>query len=284
MTVKNEKDRLISELELISDAPVLEATELLIHATGIDRRDLLFKGDKELNLRQRHTLKKCLKKRKKGLPLQYILGEWEFFSSTFKVGRGVLIPRPETEMLVELAIDEIYMADRWEVFDLCAGSGAIGISIKKNCPETKVTLVEKSKKAFEYLKENAKLNKVDVNLCLADVADFMPSTKADIIVSNPPYINDRDMKSLQKEVKYEPTMALSGGKDGLNFYRLICGRASKLLKTGGILFFEIGYDEAAAVTEIMHHNGFTGVEVTKDYSGLDRIVSGKLTGFDLHHS
>ncbi len=275
MTVKKAREQLISQLELICDAPVLEATELLIYATGIDRRQLLFKGDKELSFRQRHILSSCLKKRKRGIPLQYIIGEWEFFSSTFKVGKGVLIPRPETEMLVELAIDEMYIADRWEVFDLCAGSGAIGISVKKSCPEARVTLVEKSKKAFKYLKENARLNNVDVNLVLEDVRSFRPENKADIIISNPPYISKKDMKSLQKEVRYEPAMALAGGKDGLDFYRLICGRASALLKTGGMLFFEIGYDEAADVTKIMEESGFTGIEVAKDFSGLDRVVSGR---------
>ncbi len=275
MTVKEEKNRIISKLELISDSPLLEATELLISATGIDRKDLLFSADSEVGFFSRININRALTKRKKGIPLQYILGEWEFYSLPFKVGKGVLIPRAESEMLVDLALDEIALCDRFEVLDLCAGSGALGVAIKKNCPEARVTLVEKSKKAFKFLKKNVKLNDVEVKAILEDVADFIPENKADLIVCNPPYISKKDMKTLQNEVKKEPIMALYGGKDGLDFYRMICSRAERYLKIGGALFFEIGYDQAEDVSAVMVRNGFAEVQVTKDYSGNNRIVSGK---------
>lgn len=276
MTVKEEKERLARELETVSDSPVFEATELIIDAVGLDRGKLLYEQERLLTRRERLALKQKLTKRKHGVPLQYILGEWEFYSLPFKVGRGVLIPRADSELLVDLAIEEISLLSSSEVFDLCSGSGAIGIAVKKNCPEAKVTLVEKSRKAFGYLKENCELNKVQIKAVRDDIFTWCPKNKADIIVCNPPYIDKQEMKNLQREVRHEPTAALFGGRDGLKFYRLLTARAGELLKKGGKMMVEIGYKQGSDVKRLFEDSGFHSIEILQDLSGNDRVVSGIL--------
>ncbi len=274
MTVKEKKEYLIRELETVSDSPLFEATELLIDATGLERGRFLYEQSRKLTRSEKATLKRNLAKRKRGIPLQYILREWEFYSLSFKVGRGVLIPRADSELLVDFAIEELNLSDHHTVFDLCAGSGAIGVAIAHNCPEANVTLVEKSRIAFRYLKKNCELNNVKVNLVCADIAAWHPKEKADLVVSNPPYISKDEMKKLQREVKHEPTMALYGGRDGLRFYRLLCNRARDFLNTGGRLMVEIGWKQGEAVSGIFNRYGFDSVEILQDYAGNDRVVSG----------
>lgn len=276
MTVKEQKERLIHQLELISDAPAFEANELIIFALKIDRSKVLYMQNETLTKGQINDIKKCLNKRKKGFPIQYILGEWEFYSLPFKVGRGVLIPRADSELLVDLAIDEIGHGDEKEVFDLCSGSGALGIAVAKECSNASVTLVEKSRKAFDYLKQNVALNKVTVRAERADIFKWQPKKKADLIICNPPYIDIKEMTKLQKEVKNEPTVALYGGRDGLKFYRLLVLRCEELLNKGGRMIVEIGYRQAEKVSSLFEAAGFEQIEVYKDYGGNDRVVSGIL--------
>ena len=276
MTVKEQKEKLIHQLELISDAPAFEANELIIFALKIDRSKVLYMQNETLTKGQINDIKKCLNKRKKGFPIQYILGEWEFYSLPFKVGRGVLIPRADSELLVDLAIDEIGHGDEKEVFDLCSGSGALGIAVAKECSNASVTLVEKSRKAFDYLKQNVSLNKVTVRAERADIFKWKPKKKADLIICNPPYIDIKEMTKLQKEVKNEPTVALYGGRDGLKFYRLLVLRCEELLNKGGRMIVEIGYRQAEKVSSLFEAAGFEQIEVYKDYGGNDRVVSGIL--------
>ena len=276
MTVKEQKERLIHQLELISDAPAFEANELIIFALKIDRSKVLYMQNETLTKGQINDIKKCLNKRKKYFPIQYILGEWEFYSLPFKVGRGVLIPRADSELLVDLAIDEIGHGDEKEVFDLCSGSGALGIAVAKECSNASVTLVEKSRKAFDYLKHNVSLNKVTVRAERADIFKWKPKKKADLIICNPPYIDIKEMTKLQKEVKNEPTVALYGGRDGLKFYRLLVLRCEELLNKGGRMIVEIGYRQAEKVSSLFEAAGFEQIEVYKDYGGNDRVVSGIL--------
>lgn len=274
MTVKEKKEYLVRELEMVSDSPLFEATELLIDALGADRGKFLYEQNRRLSKSESLTIKRNLARRKRGIPLQYILREWEFYSLSFKVGRGVLIPRADSEILVDLAIEELHLSDHREVFDLCAGSGALGIAIAHNCPQARVTLVEKSRAAFKYLKKNCELNNTKANLVCGDVETWLPPQKADLIVSNPPYISKEEMKKLQREVKYEPTMALYGGRDGLRFYRILCNRANELLDSGGRLMVEIGWKQGQEVKGIFERYGFESVEILQDYSGNDRVVSG----------
>ncbi len=237
------------------DSPDFEATQLVRAA-----------ADKE-------AVEEMLKRRRGGEPLQYILGEWEFFGLPFKVGEGVLIPRPDTEILVEAAL-EIIGNKNLSVLDLCSGSGAIAIAIAKNS-NCNVTAIEKSEKAFRYLMENVTLNNVNVNCILGDVFENFTG-EFDIILSNPPYIASKVIEGLSEEVKREPEMALDGGEDGLMFYRRIMGYWKTKLKEGGTLAVEIGYDQAKSVMKLFEQEGFGKIALKKDYSGNDRAILGTL--------
>lgn len=205
-----------------------------------------------------------------GEPLQYVIGKWDFYESEFYVGKGVLIPRPETEELTELVINKAKTLGRCTVFDLCSGSGCIGISIAKACPDSTVYLVEKSEEAMFYLMKNAD-GVENVKTVCADISNVPDLPQADIIVSNPPYIKTSDLENLQNEVKYEPAMALDGGKDGLDFYRIINDNWACRIKDNGSLFLEIGEDQGESIKPVLSH--FKDIEVIKDMYGNDRIVT-----------
>ena len=274
MTVNSIKQQLISELESVTDSPVFEANELLIAALKINRTNLAFSGKDSVSKSGQRRIYKLLAKRKKGIPLQYILGDWEFYSLAFKVGKGVLIPRADSELLVDLALEEINNKQNILLFDLCAGSGAIGIAVGKNSPTTCVTLVEKSKKAFKYLTQNSKLNGFNGTAVRANIFNWVPCEKADIVLSNPPYITKKEMKTLQKEVKNEPSLALFGGNDGLKFYKFLTQNADRFLKNGGKLMVEIGAAQGADVINLFKANGFDDVQIFKDINQNDRVVLG----------
>ena len=206
---------------------------------------------------------------KTGEPLQYIIGKWDFYESEFFVGDGVLIPRPETEELVDLVIDYAKGLEKPVIFDLCSGSGCIGISIAKKLPNTFVFCIEKSEDAYKYLERNAE-NVPNIKCILGDINNEFDFPSADIIVSNPPYIKSKDMKTLQAEVKKEPAMALDGGEDGLDFYRIINDKWTDYLKDDGQLFLEIGEDEGESIKTVL--TSFSGITVKKDLSGNDRMV------------
>ncbi len=206
---------------------------------------------------------------KTGEPLQYVMGKWDFYESEFFVGEGVLIPRPETEELTELVIDYAKSLEKPVIFDLCSGSGCIGISVAKKLSNAFVYCIEKSKDAYKYLERNAK-GIANVECILGDINDEFDLPSADIIVSNPPYIKSGDMKTLQIEVKKEPSMALDGGDDGLDFYRIINDKWKKYLKDNGRLFLEIGEDEGKSIKDAL--SAFSNITVKKDLSGNDRMV------------
>lgn len=220
------------------------------------------------------TVRERLERRLKHEPLQYILGEWEFCGLPFKVGPGVLIPRQDTETLVERVLPLI-KGGRRRVLDLCAGSGCIGIALER-LGGAEVTAIEKSREALNYLKENIKLNGSRLKLSEGDVFAEPLKEEFDIIVSNPPYIKQEVLKELSPEVLNEPMAALDGGEDGLIFYRRIAERWKSALKDGGYLAFEIGYDQQASVTDIMKSNGFKNVKAYKDLAGQPRVVIGQI--------
>ncbi len=216
----------------------------------------------------------AVERRLQNEPLQYILGKWEFYSNEFFVGEGVLIPRPETEQLVELAINLLKSVKNPVCYDLCSGSGCIGISVAKALENSSVYMLEKSEKAFEYLKKNIVLNSaVGCKPQLGDVFEGSAfCEKADLILSNPPYICSAVIPTLQKEVQKEPIMALDGGTDGLEFYRAICNKWLSSLKSGGCLAVEIGEEQGEAVKAIFEPY-FTKTEIIKDCFGNNRIVA-----------
>lgn len=222
---------------------------------------------------------KCLamaSRRVKGEPLQYIFGHWEFYGYDFLVGEGVLIPRPETELLCEKAIAHLKKSGG-SFADLCAGSGCIGITVARQTGE-KCVSVELSDKAFSYLEKNVSLNNaqklitaVKGDIFDKSVIDKIPDDSLSAILSNPPYINKRDMEKLQAEVRYEPETALFGGDDGLSYYRRIFVAYDRKLKKGGLFAVEIGEEQGKAVSLLMEEVGYNPV-IIKDYSGFDRIV------------
>lgn len=224
---------------------------------------------------------KAIKKRTTHYPLQYIVGEWEFMGLPFKVNENVLIPRQDTELLVEKTINVInedFNTEKSEikVLDMCTGSGCIAISIADMVPNIKVTAVDLSVNALKIAKKNADLNKVtNISFINSDLFDKVRG-KYSIIVSNPPYIKSKEVDKLMPEVRdYEPRMALDGDDDGLKFYKKIISECDKYLENDGSILFEIGYDQAEQVKQLLQKNGFADIEVLKDLSGNDRVVTGK---------
>lgn len=205
------------------------------------------------------------------IPLQHIIGTQEFMGLTFKVNENVLIPRQDTELLVENVVDYLGNDER-TVLDMCTGSGCIAVSIDRLSKNSKVTAVDISEKALEVAQENNRLSNANVTFIQSDLFTNVTG-KYDIIVSNPPYIRTDEIPKLMEEVKmHEPVMALDGMEDGLYFYKKICGEASDYLNDNGKIFFEIGYDQGDDVSEILRQNRFCNIEVLKDLSGNDRVV------------
>lgn len=257
--------------------------------------DILRVSSLELALQRDFTVEQSLekqaleicRKRVSGYPLQYLLGEWEFYGLPFKVGRGVLIPRPDTETLVDAVLNHFKQVGNFapKTIDLCSGSGCIAVSLKKQLPSSVVFAVELSADAFPYLVENIRLNNVDIKLIRGDITDgrlldnFRDSdnigdyVQLDCIVSNPPYLTDSEMCDLQKEVTFEPETALRGGYDGLKFYRIISCLWKEILKDGGLIAFEIGYEQGKAVTDILSSSGYGEIKIIKDFYGNDRVVT-----------
>ena len=220
------------------------------------------------------VVESIIKRRKLGEPLQYILGNWDFYDMTFSVGEGVLIPRPETELLVDFTLDILKGVDNPIIYDLCAGTGCIGLTIAKHLPHAKVYLLEKEKAAFDYLKQNAEcysLNNVElINGDLFTIDITMPS--ADIILSNPPYIPSDEIPTLQKEVSFEPMTALDGGNDGLDFYRCLASKWSRCVKENGLMAFECGDGQSQDIIDIFD-GIFKDKKIIFDFNNIDRIVT-----------
>lgn len=226
----------------------------------------------------RKRIESLVKRRCEGYPLQYLLGEWEFFGLPFKVGEGVLIPRPDTETLVEQILDicaEMGMKSP-KIADLCSGTGCIAIALKKQIPDSEVYAVELSEKALQYLKMNAELNNADITIIYGDALDdglCSELPQLDIIVSNPPYLTAEEMTELMTEVRHEPQSALFGGEDGLDFYRAITAVWKHSLRIGGILAYEFGMGQHEAVGNILKDNSFTNIKFRKDAGGIIRTAA-----------
>lgn len=266
-------------IKVLEDAKIedarFDAEQIVIEALSISVSHLKTE-EREVSKKQYEKIIENAKARASFRPLQYILGEWEFYSLSFKVGEGVLIPRPDTEVLVDTALDYIGDAKGLNIIDLCSGSGAIAVAIAKFKNEQNVYALEKSEKAYEYLKENIKLNGVNVTATLGDI--FSPDTEDtyDLIVSNPPYIKKSVLPTLQEEVKREPEMALDGGEDGLMFYKAIANLWVPKLKAGGAVIVEIGYDQQEEVTAIFESAGLKHIECKKDLAGNHRVIIGTM--------
>ncbi len=261
--------------------PWIDAELLYFHLTGTDRVGLFLRAKHEVDEETQKKYFDLIAEREKRIPLQHITGTQEFMGLDFEVNGDVLIPRQDTEILVEEAA-RIIRGDNprtrarraWKVLDLCCGSGAIGISLARICDNIKVTCADYSEKALEVAGRNAESNRVKIKFRHGDLFGAVGNRKYDMIVSNPPYIKSHMIPILQDEVKvHEPMMALDGGEDGLFFYRKIVQQASDHLKKNGILIFEIGHDQGEEVSQLIQETGkFTKVHVVKDLPGHDRVV------------
>lgn len=255
-----------------------EAQSLLQKAFSLDRIGFIIHKTDKADENCSHNFLNFIEKRISGEPLQYILGEWSFMGFDFKVGRGVLIPRDDTEVVVNLCIDFLENRTDKKTVDLCSGSGAIAVALDK-ISGAKVTAVEIDETAFSYLETNVKENNSSVKPVMADalkICDTFADGGLDLIVSNPPYIKSADIETLQKEVRLEPRLALDGGEDGCDFYREIVSRWSRKLKKGGALAFELGEGQADAVKALMTEQGFSDFKISLDFGGVQRAIIGTL--------
>ena len=272
MTANESYRVLCRELEKISESPSFEAFELLAGCAGLSRTQVLT-GSSGLSDEQIRTIDAALLRRLNGEPLQYILGEWTFYGRPFSVGEGVLIPRADTETLVEAALSLASVVEKPQIADLCAGSGCIAVTLARELSGASVDAFEKSEEAFSYLTRNIARHGAAVRPFLFDVCASSAGLY-DMIVSNPPYLSGEDMAHLQREVSFEPSMALAGGADGLDFYRIITRRWKSNLKNGGALLYEVGAGQADSVSAILSENGFADICTWRDLCGIIRVVGG----------
>lgn len=258
------------------ESPEFEAQCLIKKVLGLDRTSLIVHGDSKVDDIKSNKLDELVKRRINREPLQYILGKWSFCGFEFEVGEGVLIPRDDTEVVLNLCLDFLKNRQSKKVLDLCAGSGAISVVVEK-LANADVTGIELSDKAFEYFLKNIKLNNSSVKPVKGDILkcykDFYDN-EFDLIVSNPPYIRSGDIRSLQIEVRKEPAMALDGGADGFDFYRAIIEYWYTKLKNGGALAFELGENQAEPVKTLMKSKGFKDITVMNDLGGVQRAIIG----------
>lgn len=280
MTIRDIIIKYSQELENISDTPRLDVEILLEKALGnVDSLYIRLNLNKELTQEQEDLFNIFIQDRLKGRPVAYIVGNREFMGLDFYVQEGVLIPRPDTEPLVEELIELCREKENLSILDIGTGSGAITISLAKYLNTSKVKSFDISDIALEVGKKNAISNEVDdrVEFIKSDLFSSIEnkSIQFDVIVSNPPYIPKKDIETLHTQVKdYEPYIALEGGEDGLDFYRSITEQSRMYLKENGILAYEVGHDQAQDVAEIMNSNGYTKIYTKKDLQGIDRVVIG----------
>ena len=266
---------LVSEIsKRLNENAVFEAQQIVMSAAGINNTEFVLNQRTVLSEKTVKAAREMTQRRINGEPLQYIVGTAGFMGLEFKVNKNVLIPRADTETLVEEVLN-LMGGKNADVLDIGTGSGCIGISIAHFNRNAEVTFLDVSEDALNMVQENAVLNGVKGEFMRMDILTEYPAKKFDLIVSNPPYIRPEVIASLQTEVKdYEPYSALCGGSDGLDFYRRITSIAPKILKQNGILAFEIGYDQGAEVLNMM--TDFKDVRLIKDLCGNDRVVIGTL--------
>jgi release factor glutamine methyltransferase len=261
------------------ESPRINAELLLAHILNCKRLNLYLSFEKPLTEEELQKYRELLRRRSKFEPLQYIIGKVEFYGIDFKVNPSVLIPRQETEILVETIIGQYDKHDTLRILDIGTGSGNIAISLAKNLDSSVITALDISEDALNIAYENALLNSVNDRTEFIRF-DFLKEefkrNEFDVVVSNPPYIALEEFETLSPELKeYEPKVALTDYNSGFLFYEIISDKSNHLLKPGGKLFFEVGKGQASKVTEIMTKNNFQNINVTKDYLNIERVVSGE---------
>jgi len=255
-----------------------EAELVLTHVLNCDRLSLYLNKDRELAKDKSELVSSILKRRLKGQPLQYILGSTEFMGLKFMVDKRALIPRPETEILVERAIKIAAKLSRQtarplEILDIGTGSGCIAVSLVKNIKDCKVSAADISPEALELARKNAELNRAQIEFIQSDLFSSLSGRRFDLIVTNPPYIPTLELKSLAREISFEPVLALDGGQEGLDYFRRIISQSARYLNKGGLLLMEIGFGQSGKIENMLKKSGkFEIIETVKDYNNIERVI------------
>ncbi|MBR6220697.1 MAG: peptide chain release factor N(5)-glutamine methyltransferase [Clostridia bacterium] len=258
--------------------PDIDARWIAEDCLGMTRAELKFESDRAVDREQLYRLEAMLDRRAAGEPVQYILGSADFMGLRFEVTPDVLIPRQDTETLVENALIDLRARDGAPaLLDLCAGSGCIGLSLASLAPDAKVTLADVSREALDVARRNMHALGVKAELKQGDLFAAVGKERFDVIASNPPYIPRPDLAGLQREVTFEPRLALDGGEDGLDFYRRIAETAGDHLKRGGAIYLEVGIGEAGAVLALLKaHLPCVEAGTIKDLNGVERVVYARM--------
>ena len=286
--MRRAKNELAPMVPAMADMEARELAYKAITMAGVHfaRDQFLYRLDRFAPQAADEALDELLARRLRGEPLAYILGEWDFYGLTLNITPDVLIPRADTETLVEHALE--YLQDKKlvkpgehaKILDLCCGSGCIGLALLHEFPDSICIFADISEPALQVTASNIKKLQLTTRSVVMklDVLDPPPVGMHgfDLIVSNPPYITADELSSLDVSVSgFEPELALYGGSDGLNFYRSICVHYAKLLKPGGVLVFEVGYEQAQQVSNMMENNGLQDLQTVRDLAGYERVVSGR---------
>ncbi len=264
------------------DSPRLDAEVLLGWATGRSRIELIMEAKRELASEELAKFRDAVKRRRMREPVAYVRGPREFFGRTFRVDKRVLVPRPDTETLVEVALDRTrHVSMSMRALDLCTGSGCVGVTLARERPTSFVVATDLSPAAIDVARDNAlRLGTYNVACFVGDLfAAVDPRLRFDVITANPPYIPSAEISKLDADIRdFEPSLALDGGDDGLSIARRIVDEAPLHLEANGILAIEIGYDEAERARAIFASRGFADIETKRDYGKIERVISGRWPG------
>ena len=255
---------------------VFEAKQIIMHITGLTAPQILTNYTNKLTQFQENNLTAILRQREIRYPLQYIFGQWDFYGRSYYVGPGVLVPRADTETIAEVCIDFLKERENPAVLDLCTGSGCIGITLAKEIESASVLMVEKYDEALRYAEKNIVFNKAEnATVMKGNIFEGSFSEGSyDLIVSNPPYISQEEMRIISPETKFEPETALLAEECGMEFYKAITDNYYSSLKEGGMICFEVGLRQSDRVCEILKQKGFKDINTKKDLNGIERAVYG----------
>ncbi len=287
MTIREIYKSCTDGFKALSDSPSIDAREIVCHCLGIDQSKLVLRMDESLDSKKEKEINTLKERRMNGEPIAYLTGERGFYECIFKVSNDTLIPRADTEILVESAIQDIKenLLDELDlrILDLCCGTGCIGISVAKalssEFSSIHLTLADLSDGALSICRQNVdKLitePNIHTEILKSNLFDGIKTTDYHAVLSNPPYISSSVIPTLERQVQFEPKMALDGGEDGLDFIRAIAEKASQYLLPGGLLQMEIGYDQGAEASLILAENGYENVSIIKDLGDCERVVKGR---------
>jgi release factor glutamine methyltransferase len=271
-TLKNIQSKLYEGIGYSSDEAKLEARFILEHVLKITQKEIIQKSDLQIATNNQTEIEYITEKRIAGIPLPYLLGEWSFYGRTFKVNPHVLIPRADSEILIEKALSKINVRDHSQILDLGCGTGIIGITIALERPLSKVKLIDQSEHAIQNAKENQTLHQVtNVMIQKSDWFSALDQTRFDVILSNPPYLEDND-PHLSQGLENEPLDALVSGPTGIEAIQYIIENAKNYIKPSGWLFIEHGYNQAIILKDLFEKNGYQHIENANDIHGIHRVT------------